>query len=87
MPWARSTASSANELFLDPPVGFAAASGMRERPRAGGEHRASPLSSSALPLPHLDTTANIEKANIVRRELGLPGAHVRASDPRVWFGG
>jgi 5-methyltetrahydropteroyltriglutamate--homocysteine methyltransferase len=27
----------------------------------------------------------VEGTNIVRRELGLPEAHVRASDPRLWF--
>jgi hypothetical protein len=25
--------------------------------------------------------------NIVRRELGLPEARVRATDPRLWFAG
>ena len=28
----------------------------------------------------------VEGANIVRRELGLPEARVRASDPSLWFG-
>jgi len=27
----------------------------------------------------------VEGTNIVRRELGLPEARVRASDPRLWF--
>jgi 5-methyltetrahydropteroyltriglutamate--homocysteine methyltransferase len=29
----------------------------------------------------------VEGTNIVRRELGLPEVRVRASDPRLWFGG
>ncbi len=29
--------------------------------------------------------ALVEGTNIVRRELGLPTAHVRAADPRLWF--
>ena len=29
--------------------------------------------------------ALVEGTNIVRRELGLPEARVRAADPRVWF--
>ena len=29
--------------------------------------------------------ALVEGTNIVRRELGLPEARVRASDPRLWF--
>jgi hypothetical protein len=28
----------------------------------------------------------VEGTNIVRRELGLPEARVRASDPRLYFG-
>ena len=31
--------------------------------------------------------ALVEGTNIVRRELGLPEAHVRAADPRLWFAG
>jgi 5-methyltetrahydropteroyltriglutamate--homocysteine methyltransferase len=27
----------------------------------------------------------VEGTNIVRRELGLPEARVRAADPRLWF--
>ena len=27
----------------------------------------------------------LEGTNIVRRELGLPEARVRASDPQLWF--
>jgi hypothetical protein len=27
----------------------------------------------------------VEGTNIVRRELGLPTARVRAADPRLWF--
>ena len=29
----------------------------------------------------------VEGTNIVRRELGLPEARVRAADPRLWFAG
>jgi 5-methyltetrahydropteroyltriglutamate--homocysteine methyltransferase len=29
--------------------------------------------------------ALVEGTNIVRRELGLPEARVRAADPRLWF--
>ena len=29
--------------------------------------------------------ALVEGTNIVRRELGLPEARVRASDPQLWF--
>jgi len=31
--------------------------------------------------------ALVEGTNIVRRELGLPEAHVRAADPKLWFAG
>jgi 5-methyltetrahydropteroyltriglutamate--homocysteine methyltransferase len=31
--------------------------------------------------------ALVEGTNIVRRELGLPEARVRAADPRLWFAG
>lgn len=31
------------------------------------------------------TVALVEGTNIVRRELGLPEAHVRAADPKLWF--
>jgi 5-methyltetrahydropteroyltriglutamate--homocysteine methyltransferase len=27
----------------------------------------------------------VEGANIVRRELGLPEAHIRAADPKLYF--
>ena len=36
---------------------------------------------------HQDTSRGWEGTNIVRRELGLPEARVRASDPRLWFAG
>ena len=31
--------------------------------------------------------ALVEGTNIVRRELGLPEARVRAADPKLWFAG
>ena len=31
--------------------------------------------------------ALVEGTNIVRRQLGLPEARVRAADPRLWFAG
>jgi hypothetical protein len=29
----------------------------------------------------------VEGTNMVRRELGLPEARVRAADPKLWFAG
>jgi 5-methyltetrahydropteroyltriglutamate--homocysteine methyltransferase len=31
--------------------------------------------------------ALVEGTNIVRRELGLPEAHIRAADPKLYFAG
>src|ERR1700674_5126136 len=35
----------------------------------------------------LTCVALVEGTNIVRRELGLPEARVRAADPKLWFTG